>query len=1068
MLSLMSYEKIVTSYLSQFRSICVTTYASGSKSVELATRPTVHAFIESLCEYCKPDSAKATVHHEASYGKKNRPDWRVEDPDTFGVYCFGDHKSLSPDGPLTLSESERKQIARYIQFGRPVFVFDGLEFIFYNGDLGKQTRQSLLQKPLLVEDDWSALKVNPLVENEFRSLLNNPGYRKWTESQLIEQLAIRARTLSNSVQDLLVAPTGSGASSSEENLLSALHGLKRIIKEHHDPSLSDDESCADFIAQVLTFGLFYAHTRNPIKANSPQERRKVISTFWSESPDTSQASKLRPFKSIMDELSAVSTDSNALTSWNSEVLGVLSHAEFMGIENSELDFHTLFEAFLDKFDSKLRFDRGAFYTPIKLSNWVVSLTNSLSKMHFDGEMYEVAEKIIDPCCGTGSFLEAIARGANGDINCDLIGLEILPAPYALAHYRMAELCAKGKQEIRLQILLVDTLSDEILETPSVATDGFSGEKATAQRSCHPPVRVVIGNPPSSNHPALSAPREKINSLVSDFRPPKSELSDRQNIQKALNNEAYRFLRWCCERVLDTGSGIVSVILPGAFARSISFKHARKWLLNTFDELYILEIDGDARSNDSSQSLFSVLQGRLALVCIRFASSSGSSKVHFRDISKNNLVEKYQFLDSKPSIAEFEEISVSEDSYIFAPTQEYPRDKWATYWPLTNNVSGTGIFNEKCSAVKLAPTAMLFHTSLPTLLRRTNELGNPKNDRNQLAKKWFKGQRRPPNMKKLTEDVQASMLSASQSEYTATYFFRPFVYGTVLYHEDLFAALSSAPGGGTRARPEVRMAFEDRAVGLCVAPSTIDLGNTLTRFASFAWSLPDNDVVARGNAMVYCDQFAFKNDVGELEVGSNVNNALELLFNFGDSFQKSVLFYVYAVLSSAYYLETFEGVLYGPSNPNSPPRIPISSSLKVREELVKLGKKLAEQEAPLANIPVDQGFDKEEFKFEGFRLAKSKYDASSETIHLYGDDGSDCPVENVAEEVYGLRISGHNVVDKWLREKTFVYYRREFSGVEMQELRQLLIKIEDQFETISQIDKILRELIMSGEVVTCPS
>ena len=125
-------------------------------------------------------------------------------------------------------------------------------------------------------------------------------------------------------------------------------------------------------------------------------------------------------------------------------------------------------------------------------------------------------------------------------------------------------------------------------------------------------------------------------------------------------------------------------------------------------------------------------------------------------------------------------------------------------------------------------------------------------------------------------------------------------------------------------------------------------------------------------MVYCDQFAFKNDVGELEVGSNVNNALELLFNFGDSFQKSVLFYVYAVLSSAYYLETFEGVLYGPSNPNSPPRIPISSSLKVREELVKLGKKLAEQEAPLANIPVDQGFDKEEFKFEGFRLAKSMY------------------------------------------------------------------------------------------------
>ena len=815
----MNFDKLTESYLKDFQEVCKATYSSGVKAIELASRPVVHRYIESLISLFKSDSSEIVIHHDVNYTKHDRPDWRLEDPSTFGIYCFGDHKSLSIDKNFSLTKSEKKQIERYINLGRPVFVFDGLEFLFFDNNIENPKREQLVPKPANLSEDWSKTSANPSIEIEFRNLINNPGYRKWTESQLIEQLAVRTRTLSEELKDLLCAPIGSGTSTSEEHLILALHSLKDIIEEHHDPSLSDINSCSDFISQVLTFGLFYAHTRNPIDENSPKDRRVAISEFWNSSATDDAASKLRPFKSIIDELSNVVKDQNILSDWHTEILGVLAHAEFMGTEKTELDFHALFETFLDKFDSKTRFDRGAFYTPSILSNWTVEFTKQLCEIHFSGNIFEIADKIIDPCCGTGSFLEALYRGTKDQSSCKLVGLEILPAPYALAHYRISEVEKLFSNKLNIEILLTDTLSDYIFDGATSIDEGFSKERERAAANCKPPIKVVIGNPPSSNHPANSAPRTKIDSLLNDFRPPKSEISDRQNIQKALNNEAFRFLRWCCERILENGEGIVALILPGAFTRAISFKYARKWISEHFNHIYVFEIDGDARTNDATQSIFSVLQGRMVLFCVKTSDLASCNLIHYNDITEKSKSEKLLFLQSALNIDSLEEVKISEESYGFAPSKKYPKEKWSKYWPLTDTSSIEGIFKVKCSAVKLAPSAMLFHTSEPMLLRRTQDLAKAKIPNSDLIKKWFSGQKRPPSATKLTGGVKSSLLIAAQNKVVSNYNFRPFVYGKVLNDDSLFSALSSAPGGGTRARPEIRKAFTEGAVGISFSPST---------------------------------------------------------------------------------------------------------------------------------------------------------------------------------------------------------------------------------------------------------
>ena len=119
----------------------------------------------------------------------------------------------------------------------------------------------------------------------------------------------------------------------------------------------------------------------------------------------------------------------------------------------------------------------------------------------------------------------------------------------------------------------------------------------------------------------------------------------------------------------------------------------------------------------------------------------------------------------------------------------------------------------------------------------------------LFSKWWQGhEKRAKRQNDSLRAFEPCWFKWSPSE-ISNYNYRPFLNGFAVIDDNCFKALKDAPGDGTRARPEIRPAFAAGAKGICLAPNPIDLGSSLTRFASFAWCLPD-DVSAR-NAMVYC-------------------------------------------------------------------------------------------------------------------------------------------------------------------------------------------------------------------------
>lgn len=174
----MSFEKITRDYLKHFQRVYVDAKRGGAGSVEMATRIVVTKYVEELVALVKPKKGRVIVQHDSTVTKGNRPDWRFEDAASSSIYCFGDHKDLNPDLAFNISIQQRKQFQRYLDLGRPVFAFDGIEFIFLSPGSGEETRCPLIPKPLDTNSDWSRQVIDVRAEDHFRVLLQNTGPRK--------------------------------------------------------------------------------------------------------------------------------------------------------------------------------------------------------------------------------------------------------------------------------------------------------------------------------------------------------------------------------------------------------------------------------------------------------------------------------------------------------------------------------------------------------------------------------------------------------------------------------------------------------------------------------------------------------------------------------------------------------------------------------------------------------------------------------------------------------------------------------------------------------------------------
>ena len=1074
----MSFDTDVEKYLRSMQKEYIAARRGGQHTAELSFRNPMHMLFQDISHTISPDTNFDIILEPRNQGRMGRPDWRIQNHDSLGVYGYieakgptAEHFDISP---------YKSQIDKYLSLGHKLIITDGIEFIFCFDK--NPVAIELFDKNSMNTDDWTRLAVDYRFKFYMEKFFVNPAPQQLDENHLVELVAVRTRNLADDILRYADLSPDEAIDEDERQVISLLSGLKEIVYNHNDSSLRKGKVFADFTAQVVMFCLLYAHRVFCLSADSAIEKERKIKNYVYG--NITEGESMLPFRRLMLYLRDNADSGAYICRWVDECISFLSYVQMTNWQLLNPDYHRLFEIFLSKYDAQSRFDYGAYYTPKILADFVVGLTNRIITDTFNGaSIYSDGNYIIDPCCGTGAFLESFVEHDEHDGAYNLCGFEILPAPYMLANYRMSLLARQRRSNNRhiTNILLANTLSNCVFGEEANENSIEGQELSLANRLSNMPLKLIISNPPCSDSRRGKVTEEfsVINELMEDFRPPTFERRPRQNIQKQINNSFMQFIRWSCKKLLDCKNhSVLSLVVPLSFLEGESYKYARKYLTEHFSSIWAIVVDADARTGVRSDSLFHTLQGRAVIILTRkYGETANIQHFKFIDFSHGSRREKEELLgyDIDKILEMFVEYSISANTYALMPTRPFNENLYEKFWPISDSNNGKAIFMNQCSGSKMAPTALLTHVNAALLKRRSREI---REGGVNVANQWIGQQDKKVPESKIRAFCQAlSSLPESISlenlltDSIRPCSFRPYVNSNVLLCDSIFSHLARVGGGGTRIRPEIRRMYDtEGTIGFSLSHAPKDLDESLGQFVSFCWYFPDNDLSRRGNGHIYLNQYVDSN-------GRNVitNISEDILENLAKETNlprfecsRKVVFYCYAILCSQVYLDEFYGALFVVNQSDRRARIPIVKDVETFLNVADIGESIAMLERKDFCVENVLSFNYEEIIKKlpkGFKLEHSKsaarnpFDEENEKLNLRDELSGhvlsiDCPVA-----LQNFTVSGYNVVkDCWLKFHSYRYTHCDFMASDLKELLDLLNILQVQTLYVAKIDEIVHRII----------
>jgi hypothetical protein len=319
-----------------------------------------------------------------------------------------------------------------------------------------------------------------------------------------------------------------------------------------------------------------------------------------------------------------------------ETLNRVDKNEFFATFSDAQAVQYFYEPFLEYFDPVLRRQLGVWYTPSEIVSYMVERVDRVLRTELGraGGLADPDVWVLDPCCGTGSYIvEALRRIRRtldaqglGDAAAErlkhfamtrVVGFEIMTAPFTIAHWQIGEMlrhagAALGEGE-RAAVYLTNALTgwETAEDAGSLETvfDTLVQERAAAITvKQNKPILVVLGNPPYNAFAGVSPESE--GGLVEPY---KEGLQDKWRVHKFNLDDLYvRFYRIAERRITErTGQGIICFISNYSWLSYSSFVVMRERLLSEFDTIWIDNLNGDSRetgkltpTGDPDPSVFS--------------------------------------------------------------------------------------------------------------------------------------------------------------------------------------------------------------------------------------------------------------------------------------------------------------------------------------------------------------------------------------------------------------------------------------------------------------------------------
>jgi predicted helicase len=1009
-------------YLEQLQAVAQQPHATGELSY--------HGALERLLRTLRPN---LTLVHEPTRTVVGRPDFAILHQHAPVGYVEAEAYNADLDN---LPPHAKAQTDAFRQHLENFLLTNFLEFRLYRA--GQEVMRARLPQPpphgkiaLAQRDADECLAL-------LQAFLDYAPAPVADAHTLAQQLAQRAQLLKTTVEQSLHAQL-----KQPPDMPLELRNLYRALQHALLPDLQPADF-ADLYAQTLAYGLFAARCYAPNAARfTRHDAARIIPDaipFLKRLLTTLTTQSLEPeLEWLLDDLASLLE--------RAEMPTILQDfGKRAGREDPVVHFY---EDFLAAYDPTLREVRGVYYTPEPVVQFIVRAVDTVLRREFgmQGLMDERA-LVLDPACGTGSFLYEIVRQVHAQV-CEqlgagqwadyarqqllprLFGFELLMAPYTIAHLKLAlELQQLGAPpNDRLRIYLTNALEPAVKTSELLLGEFITCEaNEAAEVKREKPILVVLGNPPYSGHSANRSYVEVqetvggrtrkrkqptwIGELIEDYKQVDGQPLEEKN-PKWLQDDYVKFIRFAEWRIEQTGQGVVAFITNHAYLDNPTFRGMRARLLRTFQRLYIVNLHGNARRKERApngspdENLFDIQQGVAILIAIRnpnnFADSDDSAPVWYFDVW-GSREKKYDFLRTATlESIRWTPLTPRAPMYLFVPQDTALEAEYQRGWRIPD------IFPVHSVGIVTARDGLTIHRTPDAVWQTVCELVALEPE---AARERFRlGERiARKRIQSLIDDLKsAGVPDESAKARIMRILYRPFDVRYTFY--------TGKPNGfHERPRPEV---MRHMLAGENVALITLrqQSRDAEWRNVGITNTLAESSIISNYTREIgyvfplyrYPDT---KGEQGALmpEAGRKENLSAAFLEALAGAVghaptPKAVLGYLYAVLHSPAYRARYAEFLK-----RDFPRVPLPPDKATFDALAQLGGALIELHLlrdPALNTPSCKypvGGD--------HRVERVEYDEKAQRVWINGAQY----FEPVSPEVWAYRVGGYQVCHKWLDDR----------------------------------------------------
>ncbi|MBS3012448.1 type ISP restriction/modification enzyme [Helicobacter pylori] len=730
------------------------------ESNEHTHRPFLHNLLDKLKNHFNKEFK---IEHEPKREQRSQPDFRV----SFQGLNIGyiENKKVGFDLNQLLEE---KQILKYLELNPNLMLTDYLNFVWVGKD---ENNEPLIKKEISVAspDELSKpLKPKPQTEHDlielFKSFFNYEAAPITNAKDFATHLSVPTKYL----KDALITYQ------KDDQVSSIFKNFKEYLYEE-----LSFEDFSDAFAQTLTYSLFLAKLNHPFeKINLDNVRSSIPKNFAVIREMADFLKKLDAIKEIqwllneiLSLINHVDMDS-IIKDLNDDKDPYLHFYEtFLSAYDPKLRekkgvYYTpdsVVKFIINALDSllKTRFKDAPLGLKSALDNENIKLLDfATGTGTFLLEAFRKALETRKTSDGGISTKEDKYQ----NLLKQFYGFEYLIAPYAIAHLNLSQAFKEEfkkplKENDVLKIILTNTL---IQPSEIVAYRGlspiFEKELSNAQEiKKNENILIITGNPPYSGasenkglfewevkatygiEPEFQTIEieknikltDKIQTLLKNIQKQKEsgsknalkdlkKLHSKYKLQKEKNpkwllDDYVKFMRFAQNKIESLGHGLFGFISNNAFLDNPTFRGLRRSLLECYDELYILNLHGNARKKEKTpqdakdENVFNIMQGVSINLFVKKVQAT-KPKIFYYDVY-GERAEKYDFLAQNDlNSINWLELAPREPFYLLIPQKTPLLDEYEQGFSVQEmfQVGSTGICSQRDHVV--------FHKDKESLLK----------------------------------------------------------------------------------------------------------------------------------------------------------------------------------------------------------------------------------------------------------------------------------------------------------------------------------------------------------------